>query len=113
STTTCSFTATTSGAFTVTVKAVNEVDTAATGGTGNGTIVFTPTGTVSGLDSSTSLGSATVSVSWSQLLSGWQGGTTKQYAVTVTPPTGATLSDDECTTAPVSDSATPQCTFDV
>ncbi|MCY1145683.1 fibronectin type III domain-containing protein [Actinoplanes sp. Pm04-4] len=110
----CSFTVTTPGAFSVVVKAVNDAGTAATGGSTNGNVVFLPTATVTGLTAATTLGSATVAVSWDQLGGGaWQGGAGKTYAVTVTAPTGATLSNDTCTGSAVADSSTPGCAFDV
>ncbi|MFF5289272.1 fibronectin type III domain-containing protein [Paractinoplanes globisporus] len=111
--TSCSFAADTSGPFTVTVKAVNEAGTAATGASAGGTVVVAPSAGVSGLHTNTSMNSPTVTVGWDQLTTGWESGTEKTYAVSVEGPFDATLSNDSCTMEPVGDDASPSCTFDV
>ncbi|GIE93175.1 hypothetical protein [Paractinoplanes rishiriensis] len=109
----CSFTTDQSGAYTVSVAPVNEAGTGSNASTGGGTIVFKPTGTVANLGAGTALNSPTVSVTWDQLLTGWQSGATKEYVVTVTPPAGGALANDGCTTGPVTDTASPTCSFGV
>jgi hypothetical protein len=111
--TSCYFESDTSGPFTVTVKAVNEVGPAATGGSADGTVILAPSVAVSGLLADTSIDSPTVTVSWSPLTTGWENGESRQYAVSVDGPDGAELSDDGCSMGPVADTDSPGCTFDV
>ncbi|WP_433379393.1 fibronectin type III domain-containing protein [Actinoplanes sp. CA-142083] len=109
----CFFASDTSGPFTVTVKAVNEAGPATAGTSESGTIALEPSAAVSNLHTSTSLNSPTVTVTWDQLTTGWEGGDEKTYAVSVKGPSEEELPNDGCTIEPVLDNPSPACTFDV
>jgi titin len=112
--TSCYFVSDSSGPFTVTVTAVNEVGPAAAGGSADGTVILSPSVGVSDLRTTTAIDSPTVTVSWSRLTTGWEHGETRQYAVNITGPDGAEPADDGCSTEPVADDTdAPSCTFDV
>jgi hypothetical protein len=108
----CSFTNGTPGPFTVEVFAVNEAGAALSGNSEPGGIAFQPAAVVTGLTATQAPGSATVQVGWDQVAAAdWRGGTTRTYRVTVDGPPGAVLTPQDCTTADVTDSATPTCSF--
>ncbi len=107
----CFFTTGTAGDYTVHVRANNEVgaSTDVADQPGHVTLVA-PSGSVTHLTVDTTPGSGVVDVNWDQLpATGWNAGTTKNYAVTIDKPTGAVLNPNTCTT--VADSDHPSCSF--
>jgi hypothetical protein len=108
----CSFTGVIGGDYVIKVVPTNEA------GTGTGTptpytarLKLKPTAGVTGLRLLTSPGSGDVAVVWNRAANGdWNGGTTHNYAVTITPPAGGTINGDtDCTT--VADATRPGCSF--
>jgi len=109
----CSFTATTAGTYTVEVTAFNEVgDSLVSLSDTVHVTLAAPDGPVTGLDVVTSAGSSTVAVNWDQLPTpDWKDATDREYLVTITRPDGAAVAANSCTTAPIADSSTPDCSF--
>ncbi|MFI5894098.1 fibronectin type III domain-containing protein [Actinoplanes sp. NPDC051513] len=105
----CTFDVSEGGDYVVSVQAVSE------GGPGPSAeetahVTLEPTATIAGVTVGAVPGSSTVNVGWDRLPeTGWNGGSTHYYLITLQAPPNAVIGATTCTT--VADTDDPHCTF--